>query len=187
MSKLTPKQSAFIDEYMVDLNATQAAIRAGYSEKTARSQGQRLLTNVDIANELQKRIDKRSERTEVTQDMVIDELAKIGFSNVQKLVTSHGGVINVEDMDEAVAASISSIEIVIQPSGEYDDDGGKIYENVKKIKLWDKQQALLNLGKHLGMFKERVDHKHVLEEAISDAFKGVADRTKQIGRQVRNG
>lgn len=69
--KLTAKQQRFVDEYLIDLNATQAAIRAGYSEKTARSQGQRLLTNVDIARVIKKAQSAISERNLVTQDDVI--------------------------------------------------------------------------------------------------------------------
>ena len=69
---MTPKQQRFVEEYLVDLNATQAAIRAGYSEKTARSQGQRLLTNVDIAMAIEAGQTERSERTEVTQDYVLE-------------------------------------------------------------------------------------------------------------------
>jgi len=76
---LTPKQRLFVAEYLVDLNATQAAIRAGYSKKTAKSQGQRLLTNVDVAAAIQKAFEDRIERTEIDADYVLkmtDELLK---------------------------------------------------------------------------------------------------------------
>ena len=73
---LTPRQAAFIQNYLIDLNATQAAIRAGYSERTARSQGQRLLTNVDIAAEIEAAQAERAERLEVTQDDVVRGLHK---------------------------------------------------------------------------------------------------------------
>lgn len=87
MAGLTDKQQRFVDEYLIDLNATQAAIRAGYSEKTARSIGQRLLTNVDIQKAIEEAQSKRAERTEITQDMVLQELAKIGFSNMLDYMT----------------------------------------------------------------------------------------------------
>ena len=74
MAKLTQKQERFCQEYLLDLNATQAAIRAGYSKKTARSQGQRLLTNVDIAARIQELQAKWQERTEITQDWVLETL-----------------------------------------------------------------------------------------------------------------
>ncbi|MDG6310861.1 terminase small subunit, partial [Glaesserella parasuis] len=73
-SKLTDKQQRFVEEYLIDLNATQAAIRAGYSEKTARSIGQRLLTFVDIQEAIQEAQNKRAERVNVTQDDVLKGL-----------------------------------------------------------------------------------------------------------------
>ncbi len=73
---LTARQSRFVDEYLKDLNATQAAIRAGYSEKTARAQGQRLLTNVDIEAAVQERMNRRSERTHIDADFVINGIVK---------------------------------------------------------------------------------------------------------------
>lgn len=74
---LTPKQTCFVAEYLIDLNATQAAIRAGYSERTARQQGDRLLTNVDIALAVQAAMDARSERTEITADYVLESITGI--------------------------------------------------------------------------------------------------------------
>lgn len=74
--ELTPRQSRFVDEYLIDLNATQAAIRAGYSEKTARSQGQRLLTNVDIGAAIQERMHQRAKRTKIDADYVLQGIAK---------------------------------------------------------------------------------------------------------------
>ena len=79
---MTTKQQLFVDEYLVDLNATQAAIRAGYSEKTARSVGGENLTKPDIAAAIAKAIEARSERTEVTQDRVLEELAVLAFAPI---------------------------------------------------------------------------------------------------------
>ena len=81
MSKLTPKQKKFCNEYLIDLNATQAAIRAGYSKKTANEQGARLLARVSVTEYLQKRLADRQQRTEITQDRVLQELAGIGFAD----------------------------------------------------------------------------------------------------------
>ena len=78
---LNERQRRFADEYPIDLNATQAAIRAGYSEKTAYSVGHRLLKNVEIQKCIQARLQDRAERTEITQDKVLKELAKIGFAD----------------------------------------------------------------------------------------------------------
>lgn len=86
---LTEKKRAFVQEYLVDLNATQAAIRAGYSPKTAKSQGQRLLTNVDIQKAIQKAMEARAVRTEITQDMVLEELASVAMGEAGDEQDSH--------------------------------------------------------------------------------------------------
>ncbi|MCF5397124.1 terminase small subunit, partial [Pseudomonas syringae] len=83
---LTAKQQRFVDEYLIDLNATQAATRAGYSKKTANEQGSRLLANVSVSAAIRQGMNARSGRVEITQDMVIKELAKIGFSDIRKVV-----------------------------------------------------------------------------------------------------
>ena len=80
--ELTDKQKRFVEEYLVDLNATQAAIRAGYSEQTAYSIGQRLLKKVEVQEAIQQAQNKRSERTQITQDEVIRRLIeKCGYFN----------------------------------------------------------------------------------------------------------
>lgn len=78
-AKLTPKQQCFVNEYLIDLNATQAAIRAGYSEKTANRIGPQLLVKTCISEEIQKAMKRREERTEITADMVVKELKKIAL------------------------------------------------------------------------------------------------------------
>ena len=82
MAKLNDKQKQFCKEYLVDLNATQAAIRARYAEKTAYSQGQRLLKNVEAQEYIRELMQKREQRTEITADKVLEEYAKLGFSDI---------------------------------------------------------------------------------------------------------
>mgnify|MGYP003637053091 CR=1 FL=1 len=148
---LTPKQEMFVAEYLIDLNATQAAMRAGYSKKTAEQQGSRLLTNVKVASAIAAAQAKRAGRTEITQDRVLAELAKLGFYDIRKAVR-WGGVPEValdgshiypvemvpsEDMDDETAAAISEVSLTAQGV---------------KIKMVDKLAALEKMGKHLGMF-----------------------------------
>jgi phage terminase small subunit len=152
---LTPKQQRFVNEYLIDLNATQAAIRTGYSSATAEVQGCRLLSNAKVAEVVQKAMQKRSERTEITADMVLSELGKIGFADVRKLFTSNGNLVPVVELDDAAAACLSSIEVTTRKVRGGDDDE---VEQVSKVRLWDKRAALVDIGKHLGMFKERIDH-----------------------------
>lgn len=154
MADLTPKQARFVEEYLIDLNATQAAIRAGYSAATAEQQGYRLLRNVQIEALISEHMKKRSDRTEITQDMVLRELAKIGFSDIRRLFTPGGNLIAVPDMDEDAAACLSSIEITTRKVRGGNDDE---VEEVSKVRLWDKRAALVDIGKHLGMFKDKVE------------------------------
>jgi phage terminase small subunit len=160
---LTAKQERFVAEYLIDLNATQAAIRAGYSEKTAKEIGCENLTKPNIADAIAKAKAKRQDRTEITQDRVLEELAKVGFSDIRKALTPTGGLVSTQDWEDEFAGAISSLEVVQRPSGEYDDDGKPIYENVHKFRMWDKMSALEKMGKHLGMFKEDATITHKVE------------------------
>lgn len=136
---LSEKQKRFVEEYLIDLNATQAAIRSGYSEKTAKSQGQRLLTKVDVATAVAAAQAKRSKRTQVTQDRVIEELAKIGFSDFRNLIDDTGALKAVSDWDDNTAGAVASLEVVAGP------EGGAVH----KLRTWDKRAALETLLKHV--------------------------------------
>lgn len=154
MKTMTPKQQRFVDEYLIDLNATQAAIRAGYSAKTAGAIGDENLKKPEIAEAVSNAMEKRAERTQITADRVLAELGKIGFADIRKLFTSGGSLLPVSDLDADAAACLSSIEITTRKVRGGDDDET---ENVSKVRLWDKRAALVDIGKHLGMFKERVE------------------------------
>ena len=168
--KLTAKQQRFCDEYLIDLNATQAAIRAGYSEKTACEQGARLLANVKVQKYLQKRKTDRIERTEITQDMVLLELANIAFSNaadyasvVEKDATiqcENGAIIPLYDAD-GNPVKYRTVEPVL--TADLTENQKRALSVIKKgrdgfeIKPYDKIRALELLGKHLGMFTDKVE------------------------------
>jgi len=149
---MTPKQARFVEEYLVDLNATQAAIRAGYSAKTAGSQGQRLLMNVEIQATISAAQSAMSTRTGITQDRVMAELARIGFSDIRKAVRWG----SVPDGLDADGNAQWPVELV--SSLEIDDDTAAAIVEVSltaqgvKIKFADKLSALEKIGKHLGMF-----------------------------------
>ena len=159
MAALTNKQQRFVEEYLIDLNATQAAIRAGYSEKTAEQQGFQLLKKTSVSKAVTEAQKRRSDRTEVTADMVVKELARIGFSDLRNMLTPNGSLLDPQDWDDDTAAAISSIEVVTNTGeGGKDEDGRKIVEHTHKIKVWDKNSALEKLAKHLGMFVEKHEH-----------------------------
>lgn len=146
---LTPKQQRFVDEYILDLNATQAAIRAGYSAQSASSQGERLLRNDEVAAAVQKRLDSRSQRTEVTADRVLEGLAAVAFGDLRTLFSDTGALISPSDLPDAAAKMLAGIEVSTVNRGEGD------VEHVAKVKTNDRLKALELLGKHLGMFVDR--------------------------------
>lgn len=156
---LTAKQQRFVDEYLKDLNATQAAIRAGYSKKTAASIGQENLTKPEIAKALKGAMQGRSERTAITQDMVLRELAKIGFSDIRKVVRWGETEVRMVDGEEGEAEDMVPYHgLALIDSSEIDDEtAGAIAEVSQgrdglKVKLHDKKGALVDIGRHLGMF-----------------------------------
>lgn len=169
-AELTPKQSAFVQEYLIDLNATQAAIRAGYSEDTARSIGNENLTKPNIAAAIEEAQQERLKRTHISQDRVLKELARLSFSDLRNVLTPGGSLIDPQDWDDDTAAAISSIEVVTVAGDKgKDEDGNTVVERTHKIKVWDKNSALEKLGKHMKMFTDKtevvgdIDHKWTVE------------------------
>lgn len=161
---LTAKQRRFVEEYLVDLNATQAAIRAGYSSKTAASIGEENLRKPDIAKAVQEAQEKRSKRTEITQDAVLRELAKIGFADIRKVVRWGNTTLQAGVDDEGNPTTEVHHGLVLVSSDEIDDDTAAAIAEVSegreglKVKFHDKKGALVDIGRHLGMFKDRVEH-----------------------------
>lgn len=155
MAKLTAKQQMFCDEYLIDLNATQAAIRAGYSPNTATEQGSRLLTNVNIRAYVDKAMAERSKRTGINQDRVLIELAKLGFVNASDVINMDRATVLANASRDDTAA-IQSVKVKTMST-----DTGDMVE--REIKLYDKTKSLELIGKHLGMFKDKLE----LEGAVS--------------------
>ncbi len=178
MAKLTAKQQRFCDEYLIDLNATQAAIRAGYSKKTANEQGARLLVNVSIQKKISELQKEREKRTEITQDSVLHELALIAFAKasdyakvVEKdaMVEVEGNMIPVLDED-GNPVKYRTVEPIL--TDELTEEQKKAIAVIKKgrdgfeIKPYSKIQALELLGRHLGMFTEKVEVKNTTPNAF---------------------
>lgn len=151
---LTEQQEKFALEYLVDLNARQAAIRAGYSEKTAASQASRLLTNVNIQKLISEGRKKLAHKTEITVERILTEYARIAFMDIRDAYTEDGKLKPIQDMPKDVAAAISGIdfEAMFEGSGE---DKTRVGDLVK-IRLSDKTKALDSLSRHLGMFNDQL-------------------------------
>lgn len=147
---MTDKQKAFVDEYLIDLNATQAAIRAGYSERTARQTGAENLSKPDIQAAIQQAQDARSGRTKVTADLVVLELARIAFSDVTHYVVGDGGHLGLTESADTLATR--AVQSVKQRRKTYKQGKEDVEEIDTEIRLWSKTSALDMLGKHLGMF-----------------------------------
>jgi phage terminase small subunit len=139
--RMTDKQERFCEEYMIDLNATQAAIRAGYSPKTANEQGSQLLAKLSIQNRIAQLQAEQSRRTGVSTDRVVRELAKIAFVNAADLIDPKTASLKSDASHDDLAA-VQSVKVKT-----FGEDGLE-----QEVKLADKLRALDLLGKHLGMF-----------------------------------
>ena len=158
MAKLTAKQQRFCDEYLIDLNATQAAIRAGYKaskKSTFEVLGYQLLQKPSVREEIERKMAERSKRTGISQDRVIQELARIAFLNPQKLIDPDDASVR-PDATEDDLACIQSVKVKTM-------NGDIGYSEEREIRLNDKMKALELLGKHLGMFKDKVEMDADLE------------------------
>lgn len=147
--KLTAKQQRFVEEYLIDLNATQAAIRAGYSPDTAYSIGNENLKKPEIRACVDKALAERSKRTGVSADRVVMELARLGFVNPGKLINFDKATVKKDAAEDDLAA-VASVKVKTIPT-----EDGDIVE--REVKLYDKNKSLELLGKHLGMFKDKLE------------------------------
>ncbi len=153
--KMTEKQALFVAEYLTDLNATRAAIAAGYSKKTAYSQGQRLLKNVEMQKTLAEKQGARLHRLEITADRVLQELAKLAFYDPGDLLESDGSMKQIRDIDPITRMAVAGLEVTELFEGT--GDQRHAYGLCKKIKLVDKGINLERLGKHLKLFTDKAE------------------------------
>ncbi len=151
----TSKQQKFIDEYFIDFNATQAAIRAGYSAKTADVQGARLLGKVqgELAPRLLELRAKLATTTEATVERVVTELSRIAFADPRHLFGPNGEPLSIHELSDAAAAAIAGLDVLEEYRGEGEDRVFVGY--TKKYRLCEKNTALGTLAKYLGMLIDR--------------------------------
>lgn len=154
--RLTEKQKRFVSEYLIDLNATRAAERAGYKDP---NKGRQLVTKSNVAEAIQEAIQKREERTEIMQDMVIQELAKLGFFDIRKLFNNDGKPLDISKLDDDTAAALVGLDVQ-----DIADSDGNFIGFLKKYKMADKIKALELLGKHLGAWEPQSKHDVEIED-----------------------
>lgn len=155
---MTPKQKAFINEFLIDLNATQSAVRAGYSAKTAGAAGERLLKNVEIEAAIKEAQAERAARTQIDADYVLNRLVEIDQMDVLDIMNDDMAIKPVREWPMVWRRYLSGFDLaeMFEGRGEERDMVGIL----KKIKWPDKVKNLELLGKHVGVqaFKEKVEH-----------------------------
>lgn len=158
--KLTNKQQLFVDEYLIDLNATQAAIRAGYSTQTAYSIGDENLKKPEIKSAIEYALAERSRRTGINAERIITELAKIAFVNPADVINFNSATV-YDSATRDDTAAISSVKVKTIPT-----EDGDITE--REVRTYDKIKALELLGKHLGMFSDKFKIEGAIPVIIQD-------------------
>jgi phage terminase small subunit len=156
VSKLSGRRKLFCLEYLIDLNGAKAAIRAGYSERCARQTAARLLTKADIRLEIQRCMDKRAARLEISAEKVLQGLAQLAFFDIRKLYNADGSLKEISELDEVTAAAICGVEV----EKLYDHFGkgqAKDKGTLTKIKLADRGINLERLGRHFKLFTDRLE------------------------------
>lgn len=167
--RLTPRQIRFVEEYLVDLNATQAARRAGYSPRTAYATGYDLLQYPHIQEAVHKARAEQQARTRINADRVLLEIARLALYDPRKFFDAEGSPLRITDLDADTAAALSGIEVAEQYSGRGADR--QFVGFIKKYRLADKGPNLERLMKHLGLYgadnRQRTDPLETLLLAIA--------------------
>lgn len=183
---LLPKQAKFVAEYLICGNATQAALAAGYSEKTAYKIGAENLKKPQIASllsqkqvEIAARQDERLEAMELTRERVAREIARIAFFDPRKMFDAEGNPLAITELDDNTAACIVGLEVAEQWEGSGADR--VLTGHVKKYKIADKNSALDKAAKILGMFSE--DNRQRIDP-LADLLRTIAESNTSMFKPV---
>lgn len=170
---MTPKQEAFVREYLIDLNATQAAIRAGYSEKTAEDIGRQQLRKTPVAAAINAELEKRAHRTQINADYVLNRLVEIDNMDVLDIVDEKLNLRPVSEWPKVWRQYLSGFDVAEMFEGRGEDR--EMVGILKKIKWPDKVKNLELLGKHVGVqaFKDRVEHSGEMNLVVSSEDAGL--------------
>lgn len=171
-SDLTPQQKQFAQEYLVDLNATQAAIRAGYSPKTARTQASQLLAKRNIQDLVYKYNQERLERTKIDADFVLKEHYKLATSDVAECFNDDGTMKDITAMPKNIRLAIASFKV----QENLDKETGELTGYTKEVKLWSKDKNLENLGRHLKLYTDKKEISGSVE--LADKIKKARERSR---------
>lgn len=156
---ITPKQARFVAEYLIDLNGKQAAIRAGYSPKSAEVQASQLLSNPKVAVVVQEAKAKQLEALGVTAQRVLQEMTSLALVDARGFWNADGTLKNISDLTAEQGAALAGFEAIIKNATA----GDKKQDLVHKIKFWDKPRSLEMLAKHFGLLTDKVEHSGSIE------------------------
>lgn len=146
---LTEQQKRFVEEYLIDMNGARAARAAGYSESAARETASRLLKKPEVAQAVREAREKLSERTEITQDWVLQRWAAIADVDKREFFDDAGRLRPVSEWTREMALAVDGLDVT--------ETEGEIVAKVSKLKLSSSKAALDSIARHLGMFKDKVE------------------------------
>lgn len=176
---LTEQQELFCREYIKDLNGAKAAVRAGYSERSARSQASRLLTDDNIVSYIQTLKQERTKELKIDANTVLRELLLICKSDLAEAYDDKGYLKPIHKIPPRLRRAIAGIDVFEEYEG-FGRERVKVGET-RKVKLWNKIDAAGMLAKHLGLLNDKVDHTHTV--VIADAMKKARDRVLNNQKQ----
>lgn len=157
LEELTPRQKCFVAEYLIDLNATKAAIRAGYNPNSASVTASDMLAKANIAAMVARAMEQRASRVQMTADSVLHEMSLLSHSNIDHyIVDDDGRVVLTEGAPDGAMAAVQSVRR--KKTIREDKDGNCTVTYDVEIKLWDKPTPLKLMGRHTGLFPDRMEH-----------------------------
>ncbi len=152
---LNAKQARFVAEYLIDLNATEAAKRSGYSAHTAMQQGSRLLSHVEIAAAISTGKARQLETAGLSAVRVLEELRRLAMVDMRSFFDEHGNMKAMKDLTPEQGSALASFEVIKKNA----EAGDGVIDTIHKFKVWDKTRALEMLGKHFGLLVEKLEHQ----------------------------
>lgn len=179
---LTPKAEMFCLEYLKDLNGTRAAIRAGYSPRSAKVQASRMLTKVNVSDRIKELCDQRYKALAVEAKDILKELLLIAKSDIGEVWDEEGRLIDIKKIPDATRRAIKGVEVTEEFSGHGKDR--ELIGFTKKVKFWDKVKALELLGKHLRLFADDLPMDRSVEITIYTAPPRQIDITPTTSRKA---
>lgn len=180
MEGLNARQAAFVAAYIKERNLTKAAIAAGYSEGTAASQGNRLLKNAKIRAEIDKNLSNLEQKAQIDVLRVLQELCRIATVDIAGAYDENGNLKPIKDIPEDIRRAISGVEV--DELWEFNSNSQQ-KEQVgftRKVKFWDKNKALENIGRHFKMFTDKLEVKDTTDraDALAKARRRVSEAPK---------